>query len=63
MISSTVVLFGSLPSEPLEWYERLVLQVVVLYMGVVVALPAFGIVIIVALLQLLVAPGSSEENF
>jgi hypothetical protein len=50
-------------NEPLEWYERLVLQVVVLYMGVVVALPAFGIVIIVALLRLLVAPGSSEENF
>ena len=45
-------------NEPLKWYERLVLQVVVLYMGVVVALPAFGIgIILVALLRSLVAPG------
>ena len=46
-------------NEPLEWYERLVLQVVVLYMAVVVgAAPAFGIgIILVALLRSLVAPG------
>ena len=42
-------------NEPLEWYERLVLQVVVLYMAVVVG-AAPGI-ILVALLRSLVAPG------
>ena len=46
-------------NEPLEWYERLVLQVVVLYMAVVVLrLPALGIgIILLNLLLWLVTPG------
>jgi hypothetical protein len=44
-------------NEPLEWHERLFLQVVVLYMAVVVgAIPAFLIIMLLNFLRLLVAP-------